>query len=139
MAALVEAVAHYAGWLYGLLGLFITAQLATMWRAGRERDLALFELERQAATGKAVRAFVTLLLLVVIGAAVYSVANVVAPNMPADPGRARNAGPIVLTPQLSELPTTTATADSTPWPVGRTVVVTATPPPAPEAAPTASR
>jgi hypothetical protein len=125
---LVLAVASYAKWLYALLAMLIALQLASIWRAARERDLALFELERQAASGKAVRAFVTLLLLVTIGAGIYTLDAVVAPVLPPDPLQSGDPAPIVTTPQLSDLPTPTVTVPPIP-PTSEPIIVTPTPSP----------
>jgi hypothetical protein len=135
VADLVLAIEAYAGWLYVLLGVLLALQIVTMWRAGQDRDLALFALERDAATGKAVRAFVTLMLLVTIGAGVYTVERVVAPALGPERRHVRDPeAPIVTTPQLSELPTPSATAaEPTESPVE---IVTSTP--EPTLAPTAT-
>jgi hypothetical protein len=124
------AISAYARWLYALLAVLIALQLGTIWRAARERDLALFELERQAASGKAVRAFVTLLLLVTIGAGIYTLAVVVAPAMPPDPLRSGDPAPIVTTPQLSVLPTPSPTV---PTPTAPALPRIVTPTPVPDA------
>ena len=124
------AVSLYARWLYALLAALIAVQLATIWRAARERDVALFELERQAASGKAVRAFVTLLLLVTIGAGVYTVADVIAPAIPADPRRADDPAPISIDPELADLPSPTSTSPPV-EPSVAPVIITSTPSVAP--------
>jgi hypothetical protein len=129
MLVVVRAIQTYAGWLYALLAALIVVQLATMWRAGHEREVALFGLEREAATGKAVRAFVTLLLLVTIWSGIYTVATVVAPALPWELQEAGSAIPT--TPQLSELPTAAPTDTETPTPAPAPRIVTSTPEPDP--------
>jgi hypothetical protein len=136
VADLVVAIELYAGWLYILLGVLVTIQVATMWRAGQERELALFSLERDAAAGKAVRAFVTLLLLVTIGAGVYTVETVLAPSLPPSPDHVGAAEPPMLTdPVLSTAPTEAPTASPTTRATERPVIVTSTPELTPAPAP----
>jgi hypothetical protein len=124
----IRAIHHYSAWLYGLLAVLLALQLGTMWRAGRERELALFGLEREAATGKAVRAFVTLLLLVTIWAGVYTVAAVVAPTIPRGLQEV-DGSPISTTPQLADVPTAEPTPTETEPPPARSIIVTSTPTP----------
>ena len=82
MTALVTVIERYSAWLYVLLGVLMTRQIHHMWRAAREHDTALFGLEREAATGKAVRALVSLLLYGTIGLGVYTVTTAIAPGLP---------------------------------------------------------
>lgn len=89
MNDLVFAVHNYAVWLYGLVALLVLREALVVLRAGRDRREALFALEREAATGKTVRAMVTLLLLATIGVGIHTMANVIAPLLPPDPGAER--------------------------------------------------
>ena len=128
MAELVAAIAKYALWLYLLLGLLMVRELRTMWRAGAERDRSVFGLEREAAASRAVRALITLLLLVTIAAGVYTVTNVIAPTLPAAELERLAPAPIVEQPPPMALPT------ETPVPVASATarlprIVTATPEP----------
>jgi hypothetical protein len=136
MAELITAIARYAPWLYVVLGLLMVREVVTMWRAGHEHDLSLFSLEREAATGRAVRSLVTLFLLATIGVGVYAVTNVIAPTLSERELRqARGDVPIVETPLVAVL------ASDTPEPVAtptrRPVRIVTAPPDPSEAVPAA--
>ncbi|MCB0216136.1 MAG: hypothetical protein H6648_04540 [Caldilineae bacterium] len=120
MTALVTVIERYSAWLYVLLGVLMTRQIHHMWRAAREHDTALFGLEREAATGKAVRALVSLLLYGTIGLGVYTVTTAIAPGLPklGEPGGP--APPILQPPPTAAIETDTPTAPP----------YTVTPPPA---------
>ncbi len=107
MADLIGSIHDYAAWLYTLLGLLILRQLVIMWRAGHEREQAMFGLEREAASGRAARSLVTILLLVTIGAGVFTVAQVVAPAVPEEERQLAQEAPIVRTPRRFVLSTDT--------------------------------
>lgn len=110
MLDLVTAIQNYAGWLYVLLAILMAREVLVMWRAGRDRDVALFDLEREAATGRAVRSLITLFLLATVWVGVYTVANIVAPSIPKSPSsRAGDEAPLVETPPTVTLPTDTPT------------------------------
>jgi hypothetical protein len=129
MAELITAIQQYARWIYVLLVLVMVREVVAMWRAGRERDVSLFSLEREAATGRAVQSLVTLFLLMTIGVGVYAVANVLAPALPPDPMmQVDDSSPLVDTPLAPPLPseTLTATVEPTDRPLR---IVTAPPPP----------
>lgn len=132
MSELIIAIREYAGWLYAVLALFMIRELLAMRRSSRLRDVALFGLERDAASGRAVRSLVTMFLLVTIGVGVYIVSNVLAPALPEESARrARDDAPLLETPPTVMLPTDTATpppATPTRRP-GR--IVTAPPEPSP--------
>ena len=114
MTDLVTAIERYAGWLYVLLALVMLREVLEMWRAGRQRDVSLFTLEREVATGRAVRSVVTLFLLLTVGVGVYTVANVLAPALPPETvRRAEDQVPLVDTPQLVALPSDTPTPPRT--------------------------
>ena len=83
MPELIIAVHDYAGWLYVLLALLGVRELLVLARSGREHDAALFGLEREAVTGRALRALITLFLLSTIGLGIYLVSEVLAPALPA--------------------------------------------------------
>jgi|GEM_PF-3184027 hypothetical protein len=110
MIDLVHAIRNYAAWLYTLLALLMAREVLAMWRAGRDRDVALFGLEREAATGRAVRSLITLFLLATIAVGVYTLANVVAPVVDT-PAFRRSVGgaPLIETPPTMDLPTDTPT------------------------------
>jgi hypothetical protein len=110
------------------VGVLILRELASMWRAGRERDQALFGLEREAATGKAVRSLVMVLLLVTIGVGIYTIAQFVAPALPERERRMVEEAPIVAPPRRIRM------AADTPLPPALTAtplprIVTAVPSP----------
>jgi len=129
MAELIHAIQQYALWLYVLLVLVMLREVVAMWRAGRDRDVSLFSLEREAATGRAVQSLVTLFLLMTIGVGVYSVTNVLAPALPPETtSRAEESAPLVGTPLSAPLPSETLMPTSTP--TRRPLrIVTAPPPP----------
>jgi hypothetical protein len=141
MPELIIAVQDYAGWLYVLLVLLGVRELLVLMRSGREHDRAMFAIEREAATGRAMRALITLFLLSTIGLGVYLVDNVLAPALPESAARlAHQDTPLIETPPTVMLPTDTPTpppASATPR-VPR--IVTAPPETeAPTAAPEAAR
>lgn len=109
MADVVTTITKYALWLYLLLGFFMVRELRAMWRAGADRDQSVFGLEREAAASRAVRALISLLLLVTISAGVYTVANVIAPTLPAADLERLAPAPIVEPPPPLPLPTDTPT------------------------------
>jgi len=110
MTDLILAVRDYAAWLYLLVLALMARQVATLRRAGRARASAAFGLEREAATGRTVRALLTLFLLGVVGAGVFVTSHVVAPTLPADLlRRGHDSGPLVQTPPTVALATDTPT------------------------------
>jgi len=110
MPELILAIREYAGWLYALLALLAVREVLGLLRTGRDHDLALFGLEREAATGRAVRALLTLFLLVSIGVGVALVAEVLAPALPEQAARrSREDAPLIETPPTVVLPTDTPT------------------------------
>jgi len=127
MVEVAVALQAHAGWLYVLVGLLLARQAFNLWQAGREHATALFGLEREAATGKAIRSLVMSLLLVTIGVGVYTMANVIVPSLPADARRPETQAPIVHPPPTADWPTDTPT----PLPATPTrplpAIVTATP------------
>jgi hypothetical protein len=118
MTVLVRLVADYAPYLYIALALGILLLLRVVWTARRERDLAIFTLEREAAISKGYRATLVILVLVLLMAAVYYVSQVLAAQLPLPAGEAPTATPILfLTPTATPAPpTATPTATSTPRP-----------------------
>ena len=129
MAELVTAIRDYEAWLYALLGLLVLRELATMRQSGRESDAAMFGLEREAATGKAMRSLVMLLLLVTIGAGIYTAAHVVAPALPEREQRLAEEVPIVETPRVVAAATDTASPPPATGTPRQPRIVTAPPPP----------
>ncbi len=106
MNEIVEVIQRYSAWLYVLLAILILRQIRLLWRAAREHDTSLFGLERETATGKAVRALVSLMLYAAIGLAVYSITSVAPP-----PAEEPESAPAILrTPPTAILPTDTPTA-----------------------------
>jgi hypothetical protein len=135
MFDLVTAIQNYAGWLYALLVLLMAREVLAMWRAGRDRDVALFDLEREAATGRAVRSLITLFLLATVWVGVYTVANIVAPSIPESwSRRVGDDVPLVETPPTVTLPTDTPTPPPA-TPTRQQRIVTAIPQPTATAAP----
>lgn len=135
MAELITAIQQYARWIYVLLVLVSLREVVAMWRAGRDREVSLFSLEREAATGRAVQSLVTLFLLTTIGVGVYAVANVLAPALPQDATtRVEDSSPLVSTPLAPVMPTETSTP--TVEPTRRPLRIVTAPPPATAVEPT---
>jgi hypothetical protein len=107
MNEFVLVIGRYAGWLYFLLALLALRQLYGIWRAAREHASSLFGLEREAATGKAIRELVSLMLSGTIAVGVYTIATTVAPSLPQQPTGA--SPPIIQTPPTAALDTDTPT------------------------------
>lgn len=131
MPELITAIEQYALWLYLLLGLLFAWQLTQLVSALRARRSAAFRVEADAATGRIVRALVSMLLLVVLAFGVHSVATVVAPAIPAEIRERIEGGPLVEPTLLAPLPSATSTPlphTATPRPAR---IVTATPGPSP--------
>jgi hypothetical protein len=137
MAELVTGIARYAVWLYLLLGLLMLRELRVMWRAGTDRDRSAFGLEREAATGRAVRSLITLFLLVTIAAGVYTVATIIAPTLPDAALERMTQAPIVVEPPPVPLATDTPVPPAATGTSRLPNIVTATPGPAGSPAPTA--
>jgi hypothetical protein len=114
MVELIAAIRSYAGWLYALLLLLMLRELHLLWRAGRERRLALFGMERDAATGRTVRALVTVLLLCIVAIGIYTVSTVIAPVLPEVSRREAQEAPILQTPPQVAWPTPSPTPPPTP-------------------------
>jgi len=73
MTILIKLIADYAIWLYLLLGLIAFLFLRAYIVARRERDYALFTLEREAASGRMARATMGFLVtLIIIGGVFYT-------------------------------------------------------------------
>jgi hypothetical protein len=110
MPELIIAVRDYAGWLYVGLALLALRELVILLRSGREHDVAMFRLQREAATGRAVRALITLFLLATIGMGVFLVSAVLAPALPYRATfQAHRDEPLIETPPTVVLPTDTPT------------------------------
>lgn len=129
MVEVALALQTYAGWLYVLVGLLLARQAFNLWRAGRERATSLFGLEREAATGKAVRALVVSLLLATIGIGIYTVANVIVPALPPGARRLESHEPILQPPPTADWPTDTPTPPAATATRPLPLIVTATPGP----------
>ncbi len=128
MTIVVEAIAAYAPWLLALLGLLALREGANALRAAQDRRHAAFGLERESATGRMVRALITLLLLGTIALGVRTVAGVLFPGLPvrmdAETGNEPFAAPTVVAP----LPLPIERATDTPAPTATPPrIVTATP------------
>ena len=126
MAELITAIESYSGWLLTLILALMVRELLVLSRAIRDRGNAAFGLERESATGRGIRAGVTVLLLATIGFGVNSVATVIAPNLPEE--LRRRAGEGVITEPTLVAPVSTATPTITVVPTVRVpLIVTAVP------------
>jgi hypothetical protein len=106
--------------------------MAHIWRAGSRYRVALFELEREAALGRAVRSLLYFLLFVATALLVYSVdlySPVLLERLPEWQILQSQPGPLVLTPELPPtLPRPdTPTPRRSPTPDVPVIILTATP------------
>jgi hypothetical protein len=126
--AVVEAIAAYAPWLLAVLGLLGAREAVLAARAIRERRHAAFGLERESATGRLIRSFVTLLLLAIIALGVRTVTTVVYPALPVrlddNSGNEPYAAPTIVAPLPPPVERFTPTPPATEAPPE---IVTATP------------
>jgi len=117
---LITAIEAYAGWLYAVLAILFARELFATLSALRARSHARFRVELDAASSRAVRGLVSLLLLTVIAFGTNLVATVIAPSLPADVRRRLGDEPLTVPTVLAPLATATSTrvpSTATPEPV----------------------
>jgi hypothetical protein len=137
MTILIRLIANYAIWLYLFLVLIALLFLRAYMVARRERDNAIFTLEREAAKGRMTQATTGLLFtLIAVGVVFYIshflVAEIPQPEITPTPTMLIVFPPTPTPPPLLPTPTPTATATPRPRP---TVVPTPTDTPTPEKPP----
>ncbi len=109
MTILLQQLAEYA-WIFYVVcaggALFYTVRALI---AHREHRLALFTLEREAATSRAVQAWAMVLIFVLIGASIFFVVTIVLPDLPIPVGDTTPAptGLALRTPAGTPSPTST--------------------------------
>jgi len=81
MTILVELIADYSEWIYGLCAIGILIYLRLAMKAGEEKRRALFTLEREAAASKIYRAIAGIFALLLAMGVIYSVDNFLAPQV----------------------------------------------------------
>ncbi|HKZ82232.1 MAG TPA: hypothetical protein VJ793_01090 [Anaerolineae bacterium] len=139
MAAFVRVVEQFAAVLYIVCLAGMAWSLRSAWLANRESRDTLYSLEREAATARMGRGLLSALGFVALGAAVFVVAQVVAPRLPAGEAPTPTPpGPLVtLTPTVTPFPTPTPISSPTPAPSPNATVAaietieTSTPAPTP--------
>ncbi|HIC92846.1 MAG TPA: hypothetical protein EYP09_01155 [Anaerolineae bacterium] len=138
MTTLIEFVAHYSLWLYGLCALGFLFYLRMAWVAEQERERALFSLEREAAIGKRRRAIGMAFVMISLAGGVYFVANSLEPRLELSAqNNATPTSPLLMptpTPTFAP-PTPSPTATPTRKPRKRAPAPTPTPTPTPTPAP----
>lgn len=83
MADVIQLVVDYAIWLYVLCGLGVLVYLRSVLLARRERNTALFTLEREAATTRAARSLIGMFVFISLAGSVFFVEEMLAPRLPA--------------------------------------------------------
>ena len=81
MTVLVELIADYSEWIYGLCAIGILIYLRLAMKARGEKRRALFTLEREAAASRMYRAITGIFALLLVMGAIYSVDNFLAPQV----------------------------------------------------------
>ena len=82
MADVIQLVVDYSIWLYVLCALGVLVYLRSILLARRERNTALFTLEREAATSRAARSLVGMFVFVSLAGSVFFVEEMLAPRLP---------------------------------------------------------
>ena len=123
MMILLQWLVEYVWVLYAACAIGVIVHVVRALVAQRERNLALFVLERDTATARIVQAWSMVLIFVVIGVVIFVSITIVLPGL-----SIYEAGTLLPTPTLSagvEFPTPGVT--STPSPMPELVVLTLTP------------
>lgn len=140
MATAVQLIVKYALWLYLFCAVGALLYLRAAAQARRERDRALFTLEREMASSRTLRYLLVALLFLMAGGSVFAVERYVAPALESSEPQEIAEVPTVFlisTPTSAFLPPTvtpTATATTRPRPT-RTPAPTASPTVAPTPVP----
>jgi hypothetical protein len=138
MTIIVKLIADYAVWLYLFLVLAAFLFLRAYVVARRERENAIFTLERESATGRMVQATTGLLVTLIVVAGVFYTSRVLVEEVPLPEVTPTPTVLVVLPPSPTPpplLPTPTSTATPRPRPTA-TPAETSTPmPEAPQTVP----
>jgi hypothetical protein len=117
MTILVKLIADYAAWLYLFMGLVAFLFLRAYLVSRRERDNAIFTLEREAATGRMVQATLGFVVTGVVIAGVLYISHILVAEVPLPQATPTPTVLIVLPPTATPpplLPTPTPTATPRP-------------------------
>jgi hypothetical protein len=117
MERVLEFLTEYQWWIYGVLGLILLFYVRRALLARREGARSIFKLEQEQARTRYTRSVVTSALILVIMAAIFFLANPVAPVLDPTPEP---------TPTLTTGPLAEATLTATPPPATMTPTATAT-------------
>jgi hypothetical protein len=150
MEQVLQIIADYQYWIYGVLGLLLLFYLRRAIVARRENARSIFKLEQEQARGRYGRSVLALVILLLIMGGVFALSNYFLPtlNQPPDPTPTATSGPLAaptLTatpPPATITPTITPTQERPTRPVRPSdtpdVVVTETPVVRPPACPDSS-
>jgi hypothetical protein len=132
MAVIPRLIARYAILLYVFCAAGTLLYLRAALNARRKRGLALFAMERDAATTQSLRSWSMVAVCLLLAIGVYSVRTYVAPNLPPEQKENTPVAGLLFTPTalptLSPTPASTASPTATSGPVP-TVAPIVTPPP----------
>lgn len=117
MEQVLQIIADYQWWIYGVLGLLLLFYLRRAFVARRENARSIFKLEQEQARGRYGRSVIALAIILLVMGGVFALSNYFLPtlNRPPEPTPTATSGPLVaptLTatpPPATITPTTTAT------------------------------
>jgi hypothetical protein len=117
MEQVLQLIAEYQWWIYGVLGLILLFYLRRALVARRENARSIFKLEQEQARGRYGRSVLLAALVLLLMGAVFALANLLLPSLsqPAEPAPTATTGPLVA-PTLTSTPappTITPTATAT--------------------------
>lgn len=117
MERVLQIIADYQWWIYGVLGLLLLFYLRRAIVARRENARSIFKLEQEQARGRYGRSVVALAIILLVMGSVFALSNYFLPtlNRPPEPTPTATSGPLVA-PTLTSTPppaTITPTATST--------------------------
>ncbi len=139
MSAFIRVIEQFAIVLVAACLLGVAWSIRSIWVAQRERSDTLYSLEREAAAVRIGHGVISALGFIGLGAAIFFIAQFVAPSLPAvDSPTATLSGPLVtLTPTVTPFPTATPASTPTPDLAVNPTVAAAEPIDTPTPAPTA--
>jgi hypothetical protein len=129
MERVVQLVADYQWWIYGVLGLVLIFFLRRAMMARRESARSTFKLEQEQAQSRYNRSVVISAMILLVVIAAFVVSNPLLPTPPPEPTPTVTTGPLVkatLTPTPLP-PTITPTPRPSPTPLKRPTSLTPTP------------
>jgi hypothetical protein len=117
MEQILQLIAEYQWWIYGVFGLILLFYLRRALVARRENARSIFKLEQEQARGRYGRSVVLAAFVLLLMGVVFGAANFLLPTLsqPADPIPTATTGPLVAPTLTSTLapPTITPTATAT--------------------------